>query len=49
MSAEFARHAGYILASYAAAIVILGALAARSVLAFRRAKARLGAAGDHDG
>jgi heme exporter protein CcmD len=49
VSAEFARHAGYILASYGAAAVILGALAAQSLLAYRRARIRLGALGETDG
>ncbi len=44
--AELGRHAGYILASYAAAVVIIGLVAAQTILAYRKAKARLGAAGD---
>jgi heme exporter protein CcmD len=48
MMGELGRHAGYILASYAAAAVILGALIVQSLAAHRRAKARLGAAdSDH--
>jgi heme exporter protein CcmD len=41
---ELGRHGGYILASYAAAIVIIGALVAQTVAGYRSAKTRLGAA-----
>jgi heme exporter protein CcmD len=43
---ELGRHAGYILASYAAAAVVLGVLVAQTVIGYRNAKARLGAARD---
>ncbi len=49
MSAEFARHAGYIAASYAAALVILGALIVRTAARHRRARARLAAMGEDHG
>jgi heme exporter protein CcmD len=42
---EWGRHAGYILASYAATTAIIGVIAVQTVMAYRRAKARLGAAG----
>ncbi|MGL4239641.1 MAG: heme exporter protein CcmD [Beijerinckiaceae bacterium] len=43
---EFGKHAGYIIASYAAAAIVLGALVAQTVVAYRSAKQRLGAARD---
>jgi heme exporter protein CcmD len=43
---ELGRHGGYILASYAAAAVIMGLLVALTVTAYRRAQARLRAMGD---
>lgn len=46
MSADIARHAGYIIASYAAAAVILAVLIGQSVVAYRRARLRLGEAGE---
>jgi heme exporter protein CcmD len=46
---ELGRHGGYILASYAAAFVVMGGLVAFSLASYRRAKARLAAAGDADG
>lgn len=49
MSAEFASHAGYIVASYVAAIAILGLLVGQTILRYRSAKARLGDAGDERG
>jgi heme exporter protein CcmD len=42
---ELGRHGGYILASYAAALVIMGALVVQTIAGYRRAKARLDAAG----
>jgi heme exporter protein CcmD len=38
---ELGRHGGFILASYGAAVVILGALIALTVLRFRAARRRL--------
>jgi heme exporter protein CcmD len=49
MMFELGRHGGYILASYAAALIIMGGLIAMSVTGYRRAKARLAAAGDESG
>jgi heme exporter protein CcmD len=49
MMEEFGRHAGYIAASYAAAFVILAALVAQTVAAYRGAKARLDASGEDRG
>jgi heme exporter protein CcmD len=46
---ELGRHGWYILASYAAAVVVMGGLIAISIATYRRAKARLAAAGDADG
>jgi heme exporter protein CcmD len=46
---ELGRHGGYILASYAAAVVVIGGLIVFSLTNYRRAKARLAAAGDADG
>jgi heme exporter protein CcmD len=43
---ELGRHAGYIIASYAAAILIIGVLVAQSIAAYRGARARLGARHD---
>jgi heme exporter protein CcmD len=43
---EFGRHGGYILASYAAATIIIGALIAMTVIAYRKAQARLRASGE---
>jgi heme exporter protein CcmD len=43
---EFGRHAGYIIASYAVAIVIIGVLVAQSIVAYRTTRARLGASRD---
>jgi hypothetical protein len=45
---ELGRNAGYILASYAAAAIIIGTLVARTIAGYRSAKARLGAARDDD-
>jgi heme exporter protein CcmD len=46
---ELGRHGGYILASYAAAFVVMGGLIAFSVMRYQRAKARLAAIGDDSG
>jgi heme exporter protein CcmD len=43
---ELGRHGGYIIASYAATAVIIGALIAMTVMSYRRAQARLRATGD---
>lgn len=40
---ELGRHGGYIFASYAAAALILGAIAVQTMLAFVRARRRLAA------
>jgi heme exporter protein CcmD len=40
---ELGRHGGYILASYAAAAVIFGAIIVQTILAFRQARRRLAA------
>jgi heme exporter protein CcmD len=43
---ELGRHAGYIIASYAAAVMIVGVLVAQSISAYRSMRARLGAQRD---
>lgn len=43
---ELGRHGGFILASYAATALIMGGLILVTVMAYRRAQARLRATGD---
>jgi heme exporter protein CcmD len=43
---ELGRHGGYILASYAVSVAIIGGLIAVTVLSYRSAQARLRAKGD---
>jgi heme exporter protein CcmD len=46
MMPELGRHGGYILASYAVTVLIIGALIALTVISYRRAQTRLRATGD---
>jgi heme exporter protein CcmD len=43
---DLGRHGGYILASYTATALIIGGLIIMTVIAYRRAQARLRASGD---
>jgi heme exporter protein CcmD len=46
---DLGRHAGFIIASYGAAIVVMGGLVVRAILLHRRAVAALKALSAHEG